>query len=167
MKTMLLILVTAVMALAGQCKQVYSDRNLQFRCEDGTSILMVAPRDANGAREIYLLRIVKWKGESPTMTIYQENYPNDECKEKYYYVNEVMDELNILQDKKVVCTGKKEYKPLSAWNKLKKEYTFVYLTPEEIEEKEKERMSKIYSSSSSSSDDANYSDDELEEEELY
>lgn len=163
MKTMLLILATAVMALAGQCKQVYSDRNIQFRCEDGTWILMLAPRDEHGAREIYMLRIVRWKAGSPTMTIYQENYPNDRCKDKYYYVKEVMDELNILQDKKVVCTAKNEYKPLTAWNKLRKEYTFVYLTPEEIAEKEKERGIGISSSSSSSEeDDADV--DELEEE---
>lgn len=126
---------------------------------------MFAPKDEHSAREIQMIRIQTWEGQKPTMTIYKENYPNEECKEKYYYVKEVMDEFRILQDRKVVCTSKREYKPLSAWNKLKKEYTFKYLTPEEIEEheKEKERLSKIYSSSSSS-DDADIDDYELEEE---
>jgi len=167
MKTLLLILAMAVMALAGQCNQVYSDRNIQFRCEDGTWILMLAPQDKHGAREIYMLRIVRWKDGSPTLTIYHEDFTYDECKEKYYYVKEVMDELTILQDKKVVCTGKSEYKPRNAWNKLKKEYTFKYMTPEEMEKAKEEQIRAALSSSSSSNDaDDNVDDYDLNEEEL-
>jgi hypothetical protein len=159
MKTILIILATAVMALAIQCKQVYTE-NPNFVCEDATLIQMFAPKDEHSAREIQMIRIQTWEGQKPTMTIYKENYPNEECKEKYYYVKEVMDEFRILQDKKVVCTSKKEYKPLSAWNKLKKEYTFKYLTPEELEEHEKAK--ERARTTSSSADDVD--DYDLEEE---